>query len=237
MIKAGLLGYGKMGRLIEQMAPDYDMRITEIFDENRLPEKVRNSSAIKESVDVFIDFSIPEAVIPNIKFSADLGKPVVVGTTGWFDTLNEAVEICKKSETGLVYAPNFSLGVNLFYRISDYAASVFANFSEYDVFLEESHHKFKKDAPSGTALQLKKNIEKSYSASEIPVTCVRAGYIPGTHHISFDSRVDTVKLSHTARSREGFALGAILAAKWIAGKKGVFAFSDIIDGILSKTNG
>jgi 4-hydroxy-tetrahydrodipicolinate reductase len=234
MIKIGLLGYGQMGSLIERMAPEHHLRITEIFDENRLPLDSKNADQIAEAVDVFIDFSVPEAVIPNIRFCCALGKAVVVGTTGWFDSLEKAAELCGKSETGLVYAPNFSLGVNLFYRIAEHASSIFNNFLEYDVFLEESHHKFKKDAPSGTALHIKKILENFYPDTEIPTACTRAGYIPGTHKIGFDSKVDTVSLFHEARSREGFALGAILAAKWIYGRKGFFAFSDVIDEILSK---
>jgi 4-hydroxy-tetrahydrodipicolinate reductase len=153
----------------------------------------------------------------------------VIGTTGWYSRLEEASKIGASSNIGVVYGSNFSLGVNLFYQIVERAAQLFSAFDSYDPFIEEAHHKFKKDAPSGTALVLQKTLAKIYGDRPVPVTSVRAGYIPGTHAVSFDSVVDTIRLEHTARSREGFAEGALLAAKWIAGRKGFYEFREVLE--------
>jgi 4-hydroxy-tetrahydrodipicolinate reductase len=153
---------------------------------------------------------------------------MVVGTTGWYDRLDEARALVEQSGIGFVYGSNFSIGVNLMFKIADYAAELFSHFPSHDPFIEEAHHKFKKDAPSGTALALKKAVEAKYGRA-VPTSSTRAGYIPGRHVVGFDSEADELEIIHSARSRAGFAAGALLAAKWITGRKGFFEFSEIIE--------
>jgi len=228
-MKIALIGYGKMGRLIEDIARRHDIETVTHFTRNH---PFRADEATGESlaeVNALIDFSAPQAVLENIRAAAALSRHIVIGTTGWHNQLDEAKKIVESGNIGLVYGSNFSLGVNLFYQIVERAAQLFSSFDNYDPFLEESHHKFKKDAPSGTALVLQKILAKTYNERPIPVTSVRAGYVPGTHAVSFDSAVDTIRLEHTARNREGFAEGALLAAKWIVGRKGFYEFREILE--------
>ena len=233
-MKVALLGYGKMGHIIEAIAPAQGIEIIERLDiDKKLQDDEATRLALQE-VNVLIDFSVPDAVLENIKISAGLKKNIVIGTTGWYDHLDTANKIVLENDIGLVHASNFSLGINLFYKLVQRAGELFHIFDNYDCFMEESHHKFKKDAPSGTALNLMKILEKIYGKDKIPITSVRAGYIPGTHAVGFDSNVDSISLKHTARSREGFAQGAIFAAKWIQNRKGIFAFSDILDSVLKE---
>jgi 4-hydroxy-tetrahydrodipicolinate reductase len=157
--------------------------------------------------------------------------PLVVGTTGWLKNLDEVRRIVEEFDGTLVYGANFSIGVQVFYRVAAVAAELFQNLDSYDAFIEESHHKRKRDAPSGTALQLG-DIVAQHLGREVPVTSTRAGYIPGTHRVGFDSAADQITLEHVARSREGFAAGALMAAEWIVGKKGVFEFSEVFDEIV-----
>jgi 4-hydroxy-tetrahydrodipicolinate reductase len=219
-MKIALLGYGKMGRMVEAAAARAAMDVVCI---------VNSSGAVRGSLvdaDVCIEFSEPAAVVENIRMAAANIKPIVVGTTGWYDKLDEVRAIVETAEIGCVYGSNFSVGVNLFFKVAQRAAELFKDFAAYDPFIEEAHHKFKKDAPSGTALSLKKIIDNEYS-KETPTASTRAGYIPGTHTVGFDSEVDTVTITHTARSRAGFAEGAIVAAKWIENRKGLYEFSQI----------
>lgn len=181
--------------------------------------------------DVAIDFSVGEAVLRNIEACALARVPLVEGTTGWKAHEQEAKQIVTEHSAALVYGANFSIGVNLFYRIADYAAKLFASVDGYAPFIEEAHHMRKRDAPSGTALQLRDLMAK-HLGPEIPTASTRAGYIPGTHRVGFDSEADQVLLVHAARSRKGFASGALLAAHWIAGRTGVFQFSEVIDEIV-----
>src|SRR6185369_2259867 len=160
--------------------------------------------------------------------AAAAGVSIVVGTTGWYDRLDEAQKLVDGSNIGLVYGSNFSIGVNLMFKITRYAASLFSHFASHDPFLEEAHHKFKKDAPSGTALSLKKLVQAQYDR-DVPTSSTRAGYIPGRHTLGFDSEADTLEINHSARTRAGFADGALLAAQWIDGRKGFFEFTEIID--------
>jgi 4-hydroxy-tetrahydrodipicolinate reductase len=178
--------------------------------------------------DVCIDFSEPGAVLENIEKAARAGVAIAVGTTGWYDRLGEARRAVEGSGIGLVYGSNFSIGVNLMFKITRYASELFRQFSTYDPFIEEIHHKFKKDAPSGTALSLKRIIEAA-GAPEVPTASTRAGYVPGTHRVGFDSEADTLTITHAARSRSGFAEGAVLAAEWIYGRTGFYEFIDVID--------
>ena len=230
-VKIALIGYGKMGRMVEEAAGRKGVEVAARFDVDSPLASDDAGRRLLQGVDVLIDFSVPEAVLENIRAAAGLSCNMVVGTTGWHDRVSEAEKIVSEGSIGLVHASNFSLGVNLFYRVVDRASELFQAFDAYDPYLEESHHKFKKDAPSWTGLVLKKRVEEKYNR-EIPVTSVRAGYIPGTHSVSFDSTVDTVRLEHTTRSREGFVQGALLAAEWIAGRKGFFPFDAVLESMI-----
>jgi 4-hydroxy-tetrahydrodipicolinate reductase len=181
--------------------------------------------------DVAIDFSVGEAVLRNIEACARAGVPLVEGTTGWKAHEATAKQIVTEHNAALVYGANFSIGVNLFYRIADRAAALFASVNGYAPFIEEAHHMRKRDAPSGTALQLRELMAK-HLGPEIPTASTRAGYIPGTHRVGFDSEADQILLVHTARSRRGFASGALLAAHWIIGRTGVFEFADVVEDIV-----
>jgi 4-hydroxy-tetrahydrodipicolinate reductase len=217
-----------MGRTIEQLAPQrgFDVRLVMDIDANANAQGITPEKF--QGIDVCIDFTQPEAAIENVRHCAGVGCNLVVGTTGWHDRLEEVRKIVQGSNIGMVYAANFSIGVNLFYRLARAAAEIFAPFPMYDPFLTEAHHKMKKDAPSGTALEMQRQIQPYFAERDIPVASVRAGYIPGTHELGFDSEADTVILRHTARGRQGFAEGALLAARWVAGRKGLFAFDEVL---------
>ena len=232
-MKIALIGYGKMGKMIERLAPAKKMEVACTFE---IDKPIRADQATRQKlrdVSVLIDFSFPEAVIDNVKTAAALGINLVEGTTGWHQQLEEVQKIIRDAKTGMVYASNFSLGVNLFYKIIERAGECMSAFDNYDTYIEESHHKFKRDAPSGTALMLKNILQAHYQQIDIPVTSVRAGYIPGTHSIGFDSTVDSISLTHTARSREGLAEGALLAADWLgANRKGFFEFGFVLNSMM-----
>ena len=225
-MRIALLGYGKMGRMVEEAALRNGMDVACVID------PFAGSRGQITDADVCIDFSEPGAVLDNIKRVAEQRLSMVVGTTGWYDRIEEARRIVEENGTGLVYGSNFSLGVNLMFRIVRYASELFSRFESYDPFIEEAHHKFKKDAPSGTAIFLKRIVEKEYSR-EVPTASTRAGYIPGSHTVGYDSEADTLAISHVARSRAGFAEGAVIAARWIAPRKGFYEFSEVIDEQLS----
>jgi len=228
MINLALLGYGKMGRTLAQLAPQrgFEVRLVMDVDVNAQGQGITPEAF--RGIEVCIDFTTPDAVVENIRRVAALGVNLVVGTTGWHDRLDEVRKIIENAAVGMVYAANFSIGVNLFYRLARAAAEIFAPFAMYDPFLVEAHHKFKKDAPSGTALEIKRQIQPVFGDRELPVTSVRAGYIPGTHELGFDSEADTIVLRHTARGRQGFAEGALHAARWVLGKKGLFSFAEVL---------
>ena len=221
-MKLALFGYGKMGRMVEQAAMREGIDIVCVID------PVAGSRGKLSDADVCADFTEPSVVIDNIKAAAAARVSMVVGTTGWYDRLEEAKLLVKESGIGFVYGSNFSVGVNLMFKITGHAAELFSHFPSHDPFIEEAHHKFKKDAPSGTALSLKRIAEAKYGR-EIPTSSTRAGYFPGKHIVGFDSEADTLEIIHTARSRAGFAEGALLAARWIAGRKGFYEFSEIIE--------
>ena len=185
------------------------------------------------NADVAIDFSAAVAVERNVEACLTAGVPLVEGTTGWKPRQGEIERMIRAADGAFVFGANFSVGVNLFYRIVDFAAELISKFPEYEAFLEEQHHSRKKDAPSGTALKLK-SIVDTHIAKEFSVSSTRAGNIPGTHRVGFDAPADQILLEHSARSREGFAIGAIMAAEWIAGKKGFYEFGDVIDRILDR---
>jgi 4-hydroxy-tetrahydrodipicolinate reductase len=217
-----IVGYGKMGRLIEQLAPEYGFVNNNANFEGMTLDNFRG-------VDVAIEFSTPSTAPENITRLARLGVNVVVGTTGWFDHLESVREIVNGDKIGLVWSANFSVGVNMFSQIVADAAKLMERHSEYGAWAWEIHHATKKDAPSGTLLALVEKMRQSGYTKPIDVSSSRAGAHPGTHEIGFDSGADTITIRHTARSREGFARGALLAARWLNGKKGVFDFRDIVN--------
>jgi 4-hydroxy-tetrahydrodipicolinate reductase len=221
-MKLALFGYGKMGRMIEEAAARGGTEVVCVID------PIAGSRGKLTDSDVGVDFSEPQAVIENIKTAAEARVSMVVGTTGWYDDIDEARRIVETGGIGLVYGSNFSVGVNLMFKLAARASEMFNRFDLHDPFIEEAHHKFKKDAPSGTALKLKQIVEEAYGR-DIPTSSTRAGFFPGKHTLGFDSEADTLEIVHTARTRAGFADGAMIAAKWIAGRKGFYEFAEIID--------
>ncbi|HXK05538.1 MAG TPA: dihydrodipicolinate reductase C-terminal domain-containing protein [Verrucomicrobiae bacterium] len=222
MSKLAIVGYGKMGKLIEQLAPEYGFEVALKLDEYNNAHGEGLTAAYFAGIDVAIEFSIPAAVPANIEGIAALGVPMVVGTTGWLEHIAKAKAAVERYGTGLVWSPNFSTGVNVFFRLVAEAAKLLAAEPEYGAWAWEIHHSAKKDAPSGTLLKLVEKIKEAGYPRNIDVGSNRAGAIPGTHEIGFDSAADTITLRHTARSREGFARGALKAARWIIGKKGFY---------------
>jgi len=230
-MKIGLIGNGKMGKLIASLAIERGFEIVLTIDESDANLSAKELAEKLKGIDAAIDFSIAEVVKRNVEACVLAKVPIVEGTTGWNGERDNIKELVEQHNGALVFGANFSIGVNLFYKIADYASELFSKFEDYEAFVEEQHHSRKRDAPSGTALKLKeivaKNIEKDFS-----VSVTRAGNIPGTHRVGFDGAADQILLEHAARSREGFAAGAILAAEWIVGKKGFFEFTDVLDEIL-----
>jgi 4-hydroxy-tetrahydrodipicolinate reductase len=220
-MKLAIVGYGKMGKLIEQLAPEYGFTVHARLDVNDDLRQAADS-------DVAIEFSTPHAALGNIESLAEMGIPTVVGTTGWLDDMERVRKAVDKGGSGLVWAANFSIGVNVFLRAVHETARLLANEPAYGAWAWEVHHSTKKDAPSGTLLALVKEMKSAGYQRTIDASSSRAGAHPGTHEIGFDSAADTITLRHTARSREGFARGALKAAQWIPGKKGVFEFKEIL---------
>jgi 4-hydroxy-tetrahydrodipicolinate reductase len=230
-MKIALIGYGAMGQLIESLAKKAGDEIAVVIDEKDAALSATDLAARLKGADVAIDFSIAEAVRRNIEACCLAGVPCVEGTTGWNAEQENIKALVKDKNGALVFGANFSVGVNIFYRIVTQAAELFAQFPEYEPFIEEQHHSRKKDAPSGTALKLKALVEAQVKR-DFSVSSTRAGNIPGTHTVGFDGPADQITLTHAARSREGFASGALVAAKWIAGKNGVWEFTEVMDEIL-----
>ncbi len=245
-----LVGYGKMGHIIENIAKQKGHTIVATIDTfaHDASHKVSNLEELAKAVtdskpDAIIEFTHPEAVLENIKTLLPLGIPVVVGTTGWAKHVPEVADLAKKHSNALFYAANYSIGVNMFYKVVESAAKLMSNYDEYDVALWEAHHTQKADSPSGTALDLAKAIMRGNAkktetvidafhekpqAHQLHVSSTRVGSVPGTHTVFFDSMADTIELTHTARNREGFALGAVLASSWL--------FEGVQNGKLSKGN-
>src|SRR5260221_773604 len=222
-----LIGYGKMGKLVEQLAPSQGGEVRLKLDEFNNTRFEGITPEHFRGIDVAIDFSIPEAAVENIERISALGVSLVVGTTGWFERLDHVRSIIETAGTGLVWSPNFSIGVNAFFRLASEAARLMANERAYEAWAYEIHHSAKKDAPSGTLCKLIEEMKKVGYDAKIDVSSSRAGAHPGTHEIGFDSAADTITLRHVARSREGFARGALRAAKRLMGTKGFYEFSDI----------
>ncbi len=246
MLKIGLFGYGKMGHAIESLAPEHCVEIVWHIDvENR----AEATPGLLRRADVVIEFTRPEAAFDNVILCLQNGLPVVSGTTGWLEKLPEAQNFCKKNGGALLWASNFSVGVNLFFALNSYLSKLMNERAEYAPAVTEIHHIHKLDAPSGTALTLVNEILAKVNRSsgwallsdvahlegvphpapgEIPVTAIREGEVPGTHVVKWQSQVDEISIEHRAHSRMGFANGAILAAKWLAGKRGIFTMKDVL---------
>jgi len=241
-MKIALLGYGKMGKVIEKVALSRGHEIV-------LRKTSSSSFEGLENADVAIDFSIPDAAVSNISKCFDTNVPVVCGTTGWLSQYEEMVALCKAKNGTFIYGSNFSLGVNLFFEMNSYLAKLMDKFDQYKVRIEEIHHTQKLDRPSGTAITLANDIihQSTYSnwaladvtqgegekndsnANEIQIDAQRIENVPGTHTVIYDSEIDSIEIKHTAHNREGFATGAVIAAEWIFGKKGVFSMKDVLD--------
>jgi 4-hydroxy-tetrahydrodipicolinate reductase len=230
-MKIALLGYGKMGKAIERVALSRGHEIV-----------LRKTSATSFDglaiADVAIDFSIPDAVVCNISKCLDTNIPIVCGTTGWLSEYEKIVALCESKKGAFIYGSNFSLGVNLFFELNEYLAKMISKFNQYKVSLEEIHHTQKLDIPSGTAISLAEGVLKNSeytrwvlenpSKKEIQINAKRIENVPGTHTVSYNSEVDCIEIKHTAHNREGFALGAVIAAEWILGKKGIFTMKDVL---------
>jgi len=222
MPNLALIGYGKMGRMVDQFAREYGFTVIARVDIDRQEPL--------DGADVAIEFSTPTAVLSNIRTLAARRIPVVVGTTGWLEHLDEARRLVAENDTALIWSPNFSIGVNVFERVIAEAARLLKDEKEYGAWAWEIHHITKKDAPSGTLLKLVQAMNNAGYRRDISVSSNRAGAHPGTHEIGFDSGADTITLRHTARSREGFARGALKAAQWIVGRKGFYEFREALFG-------
>jgi 4-hydroxy-tetrahydrodipicolinate reductase len=223
-----IVGYGKMGRMIEQLAPDYGFAVKLRLD---VDNNSKYEGMIKENfrgIDAAVEFSTPGAALENIERLSQLGVSAVIGTTGWFAEMARAKDAVLRGGTGLVWSPNFSVGVDIFLKLVAEAAKEMARQPEYGAWAWEIHHATKKDAPSGTLLAAVERMKQSGYGRKIDISSSRAGTVPGTHEVGFDSGADTITIRHTARSREGFARGALRAARWIAGKKGFFDFREIV---------
>jgi len=223
-----IVGYGKMGRLIAQLAPEYGFDVRAKFTRENNLQDAAIVPEFLQGVDAAVEFTTPGGAPDNLRRLAALGVNAVCGTTGWYEHLPEIHEAVVTSGTGLVYSPNFSVGVNVFMQAVAHAACFFARYPEYEAWGWEIHHSAKKDAPSGTLKKLAQEIRASGYNRALTLTANRAGAHPGTHEIGFDSAADTITLRHTARGREGFARGALRAARWLAGRRGVFEFREIL---------
>jgi 4-hydroxy-tetrahydrodipicolinate reductase len=242
-MKIALLGYGKMGKEIEQIAlakgHTIVLKVTEHNADSLTDTELSNA-------DVAIEFSTPHTAYDNILRCFKCNVPIVVGTTGWLDKLNDVKEMCAKQHKALFYASNYSIGVNIFFELNKYMAQIMNKYAEYNVIIDEIHHTQKLDSPSGTALTLANDIIQTtqlkrkwinetagtkidtINKEELLINSIRTENVPGTHTIKYESVVDTIEITHIAHSRKGFASGAVLAAEWIIGKKGIFSMEDLM---------
>lgn len=231
-MKIALLGYGRMGKEIEKIALQRGHEIV-------IKSTGENSYDITKA-DVAIDFSIPSSAYDNISNCINNNVPVISGTTGWLDKYNDIVDLCNKKSGAFIYASNFSLGVNVFFELNKQLAKMMSTLEQYNVSIEEIHHTKKLDAPSGTAITLAEGVientnkkawelDKKTSDENIPIKAIRTPDVPGTHTVTYNSEVDTIDIKHTAHNRQGFALGAVIAAEWLNGKTGVFTMRDVLN--------
>jgi 4-hydroxy-tetrahydrodipicolinate reductase len=232
MNRLALIGYGKMGRLVEQLAPEHGFEVALRLDHTANPDGSGITPESCRGIDVAIDFSTAAAVPVNAERLAALGVPLVVGTTGWAGELPRVREAVERHGAGLLHGANFSVGVQVFYRLAETAARLLAEETTYDGWLYEIHHKMKQDAPSGTLLQIRKVMEEAGYSRPLDVASNRAGAIPGIHQVGFDSEADTITLEHRARNRSGFAQGALRAARWMIGRRGFHEFSQVWEEIV-----
>lgn len=231
-MKIALLGYGKMGQTIERIAVERGHEIVLRKDEFNTYEGLSNA-------DVAIEFSIPSAAVSNVSSCFNAAIPVVSGTTGWLEHYDEMVALCKEKNGAFLSSSNFSLGVNIFFELNDYLAKMMSKFDSYKIEMEEIHHTQKLDAPSGTAISLAKGVieNSKFTAwtlgnanpNEIHIEAKRIENVPGTHTVTYNSAVDEIEIKHTAHNRDGFALGAVIAAEWITGKQGIFTMKDVLN--------
>ncbi len=227
-----LLGYGKMGKAIEKVALERGHKIV-------LKTNSKTATFNLSETDVAIDFSIPSTAVSNISICLKNNTPIVSGTTGWLKEYNNIVDLCKKNKGALIYSSNFSLGVNVFFELNNYLAKMMKNLKQYNVGINEIHHTQKLDAPSGTAISLAEGIiknsdktswslERLSDTENIIINSERINKVPGTHTINYNSSIDSINIEHVAHNRNGFALGAIIAAEWILNKKGVHSMKDVL---------
>ena len=229
-MKIALLGYGRMGKTIEKLATERGHSIVKTIDQN--------DDYDFNDADVAIDFSVPNAAVSNITACLNAGIPVVSGTTGWLENYEKMVTLCKEKEGAFIYASNFSVGVNIFFELNKQLAKMMKNLEDYDVSMTEVHHIHKLDAPSGTAITLAEGILEHSAKSDwvlenqeegkITINAVREGEVPGTHNIQYKSAVDEITIEHKAHNRNGFALGAVIAAEWLQDKTGIFSMKDVL---------
>ncbi|WP_445710750.1 4-hydroxy-tetrahydrodipicolinate reductase [Flavobacterium sp.] len=230
-MKIALLGYGKMGKVIEKIALERGHEIV-------LKKGSNDSFEGLEHADVAIDFSVPSSAVLNISTCFEKGVPVISGTTGWLEDYDTIIALCNEKNGSFIYGSNFSLGVNVFFELNEYLAKMMHNLKQYNVSMEEIHHTQKLDAPSGTAISLANGIIKhtdyknwsleKKDSNDILIDAKRIENIPGTHSVFYDSEVDQIEIKHTAHTREGFALGAVVATEWLLGKKGVYTMKDVL---------
>jgi 4-hydroxy-tetrahydrodipicolinate reductase len=226
-VRLALLGHGKMGKAVEQLAPARGFDVRLVLDEDSNRDGAGLTPKNFDGIEVCIDFTVPHAVLDHARRVAALGCNLVVGTTGWNAHVGEVREIVVRANIGMVYAANFSIGAQLFFKAAEETARILRAFPMYEPYITETHHRFKRDAPSGTALELKRRVEPALGDREVAISSIRAGHVPGTHELGFDSEADTLIVRHTARGRQGFAEGALYAARWVVGKKGLFTFADL----------
>ena len=231
-MKIALLGYGRMGRAIENIAKNRGHEIVAKIDKDQIEGTL-------EHANVAINFSIPDAAVNNIFSALSLKIPVVCGTTGWLEDLKKVTDFTTKNDTAFLYASNFSIGVNLFFKLNEQLVKMMNNQSDYKVSIEEIHHIHKLDTPLGTAITLAEGIIENSESSdwslsadksdEIQIDAIREGEVPGTHTVTYESSIDAISIKHEAHNREGFALGAVVAGEWIVGKKGIFKMNDVLN--------
>jgi len=231
-MKIALLGYGKMGKVIERIALERGHEIVLKKDEFNTYDGL-------STADVAIDFSVPTAAVSNISACFNSNVPVISGTTGWLEHYDEMIALCNEKKGGFISSSNFSLGVNIFFGLNEYLAKIMSQFDSYKVSMEEIHHIHKLDAPSGTAISLAQGVIENSNYAEwtleeaknnqIHIEAKRIGEVPGTHTVTYDSPIDSIEIKHTAHNREGFALGAVIAAEWLAGKQGIFTMKDVLN--------
>ncbi len=234
-MKVAIIGYGQMGKTIEQILLNRDHEVVARFGSSGIDEQ------ILAKADVAIEFSRPEAAFENIAACFRQKVPVVSGTTGWLAKYDEAVKLCSEHDGAMLYASNFSLGVNIFFEINKYVARIMDSYNQYDVNMTEIHHTRKQDAPSGTAITLAEQIieniqrkegwtlKEQHDPQQIAIEAIREGNVPGTHSINYHSEIDSIEIKHTAHGRKGFAFGAVIAAEYLAGKKGIYSMKDVLN--------